>query len=176
MRAALMWTISDFPAYFMLSGWKTIGQLAFPHCANDHDADNLSRGGKTTWRVKENKILSEDNGMDDEDDKDGLCELQEKFREPVDRNALCPRAVGGSDKKNRVYRVGSSESIFYNSNNMPYSSSFTVEEENQKLKYQLTEINERVKVMENQLAKIIETNSARLSRPPFDLDGQNDNN
>ena len=28
MRAALMWTISDFPAYAMLSGWGTAGKLA----------------------------------------------------------------------------------------------------------------------------------------------------
>ena len=30
MRAALMWTISDFPAYSMLSGWSTVGKLACP--------------------------------------------------------------------------------------------------------------------------------------------------
>ncbi|GAU27327.1 hypothetical protein TSUD_05530 [Trifolium subterraneum] len=32
MRAALMWTINDFPAYGMLSGWSTHGKLACPHC------------------------------------------------------------------------------------------------------------------------------------------------
>ena len=30
MRAALMWTINDFPAYGMLSGWSTHGLLACP--------------------------------------------------------------------------------------------------------------------------------------------------
>ena len=30
MRAALMWTVSDFPAYAMLSGWSTAGKLACP--------------------------------------------------------------------------------------------------------------------------------------------------
>lgn len=28
LRAVLMWTISDFPAYAMLSGWTTHGRLA----------------------------------------------------------------------------------------------------------------------------------------------------
>ncbi|KAK6793629.1 hypothetical protein RDI58_007082 [Solanum bulbocastanum] len=33
MRAALMWTINDFPAYAMLSGWSTKGKFACP-CFN----------------------------------------------------------------------------------------------------------------------------------------------
>nr|XP_025670299.1 uncharacterized protein LOC112770094 [Arachis hypogaea] len=32
MHAALLWTISDFPAYAMLSGWSTKGKLACPSC------------------------------------------------------------------------------------------------------------------------------------------------
>ncbi|XP_059292682.1 uncharacterized protein LOC132046145 [Lycium ferocissimum] len=32
MRASLMWTINDFPAYGMLFGWMTAGKLACPHC------------------------------------------------------------------------------------------------------------------------------------------------
>ncbi|XP_060183378.1 uncharacterized protein LOC132613386 [Lycium barbarum] len=32
MRASLMWTINDFPAYAMLSGWSTKGKLACPCC------------------------------------------------------------------------------------------------------------------------------------------------
>ncbi|XP_042437085.1 uncharacterized protein LOC122023056 [Zingiber officinale] len=32
MRAALLWTISDFPGYAMLSGWSTKGKLACPCC------------------------------------------------------------------------------------------------------------------------------------------------
>ena len=57
MRAALMWTVSDFPAYSMLSGWKTAGHLACPHCAHDHDAYSLSHGGKTTWFDNHRKFL-----------------------------------------------------------------------------------------------------------------------
>ncbi|XP_021771721.1 uncharacterized protein LOC110735847 [Chenopodium quinoa] len=32
LKAALLWTISDFPAYAMLSGWSTKGEFACPNC------------------------------------------------------------------------------------------------------------------------------------------------
>ncbi|KAL0361114.1 UNVERIFIED_CONTAM: hypothetical protein Sradi_3795900 [Sesamum radiatum] len=35
MRAALLWTINDFPAYANLSGWSTKGELACPSCHKD---------------------------------------------------------------------------------------------------------------------------------------------
>ncbi|XP_020994157.1 uncharacterized protein LOC107479503 [Arachis duranensis] len=35
MHAALLWTINDFSAYAMLSGWSTKGKLAYPCCKND---------------------------------------------------------------------------------------------------------------------------------------------
>ncbi|XP_010518611.1 PREDICTED: uncharacterized protein LOC104793884 [Camelina sativa] len=49
MRAALMWTISDFPAYGMLSGWSTHGRLACPYCQDNTDAFQLRHGRKTSW-------------------------------------------------------------------------------------------------------------------------------
>jgi len=49
LRAALMWTISDFPAYSMLSGWSTAGKLACPYCMEDAQSFRLRHGGKTTW-------------------------------------------------------------------------------------------------------------------------------
>lgn len=35
MRASLLWTISDFPAYANLSGWSTKGKYACPSCHKD---------------------------------------------------------------------------------------------------------------------------------------------
>lgn len=35
LHAALLWTISDFSAYTMLSGWSTKGEFACPYC-NKH--------------------------------------------------------------------------------------------------------------------------------------------
>ncbi|KAK2444836.1 peroxidase P7 [Trifolium repens] len=49
MKAALMWTINDFPAYGMLSGWGTHCKLACPICMEDTKAFTLKNGGKATW-------------------------------------------------------------------------------------------------------------------------------
>ncbi|XP_057775267.1 uncharacterized protein LOC130994246 [Salvia miltiorrhiza] len=45
MRAVLIWTISDFSAYSMLSGWSTAGRLACPHCMENTDAFTLEKSG-----------------------------------------------------------------------------------------------------------------------------------
>ena len=47
--AILMWTINDFPAYGMMSGWSTAGKLACPCCIKDTKAFTLKHGGKNLW-------------------------------------------------------------------------------------------------------------------------------
>ena len=49
LRAALMWTISDFLAHSMLSGWGSVGKYACPYCMKDSDAFSLTKGGKMSW-------------------------------------------------------------------------------------------------------------------------------
>ncbi|XP_010456912.1 PREDICTED: uncharacterized protein LOC104738435 [Camelina sativa] len=49
LKAVLLWTISDFPAYGMLSGWTTHGRLACPICMDDTNAFQLPAGRKTCW-------------------------------------------------------------------------------------------------------------------------------
>jgi len=49
MRAALMWTINDFPAYGMVSGWSTHGKLACPYCMENNRAFTLTNGGKASF-------------------------------------------------------------------------------------------------------------------------------
>jgi hypothetical protein len=46
MRAALMWTINDFPAYGMVSSWSTHGKLACPYCMENNKAFMLTNRGK----------------------------------------------------------------------------------------------------------------------------------
>ncbi|XP_071931860.1 uncharacterized protein [Coffea arabica] len=41
MRAAILWTISDFPAYGYLSGWSTSGYKACPCCLDDTASQRL---------------------------------------------------------------------------------------------------------------------------------------
>ncbi|CAM8901310.1 unnamed protein product [Rhodiola kirilowii] len=49
LRAALMWTISDFPAYAMLSGWSTQGKLGCPYCMEDTKTFVLKNGRKVSY-------------------------------------------------------------------------------------------------------------------------------
>ncbi|KAI3745705.1 hypothetical protein L6452_08111 [Arctium lappa] len=49
MRAILLWTVSDFPAYAMLSGWSTHGKLACPYCRDKAGSFQLQNGGKSCW-------------------------------------------------------------------------------------------------------------------------------
>jgi hypothetical protein len=49
MRAALMWTINDFPAYGMLSGWSTHGKLACSYLMENNKAFTLANGGKASF-------------------------------------------------------------------------------------------------------------------------------
>ena len=49
MFASLLWTISDFPAYAMLSGWSTAGRLACPYCMDETRAFSLPHGKKISW-------------------------------------------------------------------------------------------------------------------------------
>ncbi|XP_056843317.1 uncharacterized protein LOC130495813 [Raphanus sativus] len=56
LRAVLMWTISDFSAYAMLSGWRTHGRLACPYCMDQTDAFQLKNGRKQVGEEIWNKV------------------------------------------------------------------------------------------------------------------------
>jgi len=49
MRAALMWTINDFSASGMVSGWSTHGKLACPYCIENNKAFTLTNKGKSSF-------------------------------------------------------------------------------------------------------------------------------
>jgi hypothetical protein len=59
MRAALMWTINDFPAYGMLSGWSMHGKLAYPYCMENNKAFTLTNGVKTSFFYYHHRFLPE---------------------------------------------------------------------------------------------------------------------
>ena len=46
MRAVFLWTISDFPAYVMLSGWTAHGKLSCSYCQDNTYAFQLKTDGK----------------------------------------------------------------------------------------------------------------------------------
>lgn len=49
MRAAVLWTINDLPAYANLSGWATYGNLACPICQMDTHYCRLKNGRKCSF-------------------------------------------------------------------------------------------------------------------------------
>lgn len=49
MLAALLWTISDFPGYAMLSGWNTKGYMACPYCNYNTNSIYLSHSRKVCY-------------------------------------------------------------------------------------------------------------------------------
>ncbi|XP_057739900.1 uncharacterized protein LOC130957009 [Arachis stenosperma] len=49
MKAALLWTISDFPAYGMLFGWSTHGRLSCPICMKNTKSFRLQHDAKPCW-------------------------------------------------------------------------------------------------------------------------------
>ncbi|GAA0161956.1 hypothetical protein LIER_18153 [Lithospermum erythrorhizon] len=50
MRVGLMTTVSDFPAYIMLSGWSTKGYLACPSCHYETDGQHLPHSNKLCYQ------------------------------------------------------------------------------------------------------------------------------
>ncbi|XP_072074365.1 uncharacterized protein [Arachis hypogaea] len=59
LHAALLWTISDFPAYAMLSGWSTKGKLACPCCNYDTSSCYLKHSRKMCY-MDHRKFLAMD--------------------------------------------------------------------------------------------------------------------
>jgi hypothetical protein len=60
MRVAFVWSIHDFPAYGMFSGWSTPGRLCCPVCMGDIDAFRLKYGGKFCFFDCHHWFLSHD--------------------------------------------------------------------------------------------------------------------
>lgn len=57
MHAALLWTISDFPAYSMFSGWSRAGKFVGPHCFDDTESFRLPFNGKLSWFNNHRRFL-----------------------------------------------------------------------------------------------------------------------
>ncbi|XP_059292245.1 uncharacterized protein LOC132045694 [Lycium ferocissimum] len=86
LRATLMWTINDFPAYGMLSGWMTAGKLACPYCMENTKSFTLKHGKKNSWFDCHRQFLP----MDHE-----FRSMKNAFRKnKIERNYPPPRLSG----------------------------------------------------------------------------------
>lgn len=85
MKAAVIWTISDFPALGILKGWSTHGALSCPSCMDPSVAFNLKHGRKPSyfgchrrWLKRNHKYRAEKN----------------KFNNKTERRNPPPRRTG----------------------------------------------------------------------------------
>ncbi|GKB81172.1 leucine-rich repeat protein [Tanacetum coccineum] len=57
LRAALLWTINDFPAYGMLSGWSVKGYNACPTCMDETSSHYLKWGRSSDSTKSGDEVL-----------------------------------------------------------------------------------------------------------------------
>ncbi|XP_016559092.2 uncharacterized protein LOC107858817 [Capsicum annuum] len=104
MRAALLWTIIDFPAYANLSGWSIKGTLACPSCNEDTPSTQLKYGHKFSymgaWRSNKR-------------DFNGEVERRPTSKNSIWRRCFTPAAYStlgdmkfGKTQKKRKYEKG----------------------------------------------------------------------
>ncbi|XP_038698007.1 uncharacterized protein LOC119995565 [Tripterygium wilfordii] len=77
MRAAIMWTINDFPAYGNLSGWCTYGRFACPVCNEDTSSMRLKYGKKFCYMYHRRFLDHSSNYRNDAKSFDGTKELRD---------------------------------------------------------------------------------------------------
>ncbi|XP_071726724.1 uncharacterized protein [Rutidosis leptorrhynchoides] len=91
MRAGMVWTINDFPAYANLSGWSTKGKLACPSCHKRTRSIRLRRSRKFVF-MGHRRLLSKRHAYrKDKNSFDGTEELETK-----------PTCLTGSDVLNEL--------------------------------------------------------------------------
>jgi hypothetical protein len=49
LRVEYLWSVHDFMAYAIFTGWSTHGILTCPYCSSDIDCFRLAHGGKITY-------------------------------------------------------------------------------------------------------------------------------
>ncbi|XP_048489971.1 uncharacterized protein LOC125491934 [Beta vulgaris subsp. vulgaris] len=88
LHAALLWTVSDFPAYSMLSGWATAGKKACPYCMEETKAFWLDNGNKVSWFDCHRKFLPHDHPF---------RKNKTAFRKNKVENGMVPAMMSGDD-------------------------------------------------------------------------------
>ncbi|CAN6555514.1 unnamed protein product [Malus baccata var. baccata] len=96
MRAAMMWTVNDFPAYAMVSGWMTKGYLACPICKENVTSSWHARKvcylGHRRWLPWDNEWHIEGKTKD-------MIEARLDLERMGIRSSMWMQRVGGTLKK-----------------------------------------------------------------------------
>nr|GFB45563.1 hypothetical protein [Tanacetum cinerariifolium] len=109
LKATLMWTVNDFLAYGMLSGWSTHGKLSCPYCMEKSKAFTLKHGRKTSFFDCHRQFLPR--GHSFRRNKDGFIKGR------VERDEPPPRLSGKEFTGFGVYHNWTKRSIFWD---LPY--------------------------------------------------------
>ena len=127
LRAALLWTINDFPAYGMLSGWTVKGYTACPTCMDETSSQYLKWGTKVCYMGHRRFLPLSHRWRKDKKNFDGSVDDREpiapKSGDEVLHDIHC--SIGGPhsfvNKKKRKYseerRGWKKKSVFFN---LPY--------------------------------------------------------
>ncbi|KAL1225344.1 hypothetical protein V5N11_009003 [Cardamine amara subsp. amara] len=102
MKAVLMWTISDLPAYGMLSGWTRHGRLSSLYCLGRTDAFQLKYGRKTSWFDCHRRFLII---------RDAYRRNKTLFRRNTIVHALPPVYLTGEELEAQIDHYGAQETV-----------------------------------------------------------------
>ncbi|XP_074356308.1 uncharacterized protein LOC141696010 [Apium graveolens] len=86
LHASLLWTISDFPGYGILSGWSTKGKLACPSCHYETSSTYLKHSKKVVY-LNHQKFLPPDHKWRSD---------RRRFNEDVEMLS-CPDILSGAE-------------------------------------------------------------------------------
>ncbi|GJR92025.1 uncharacterized protein Tco_0216036 [Tanacetum coccineum] len=127
LRAALLWTINDFSAYGMLSGWSVKGYNACPTCMDETSSHYLKWGRKVCYTGHRRFLPLSHKWRKDKTNFDGLVDnrapIAPKSGDEVLHDIECSIGVSHSmvNKKKRKYLEGTKgwnkKSVFFN---LPY--------------------------------------------------------
>ncbi|KAL6584538.1 hypothetical protein OROMI_003827 [Orobanche minor] len=92
LQASLLWTISDFPGYALLSGWSTKGKLACPSCHYETSSIYLKHSKKVVY-LNHRKFLPPDHKWRSD---------KRKFNGQVEMNG-CPEMLTGEQVEELLY-------------------------------------------------------------------------
>jgi len=101
MKATLMWTINDFPAYGMLFGWSTHGKFACPYCMGDIKSFTLKSGGKPCWFDCHRQFLPINHSFH----RDQCSYKKSVVEKSVVEKSLPPQEFSGMDVINQVNQL-----------------------------------------------------------------------
>ncbi|GKC42991.1 transposon, En/Spm-like protein [Tanacetum coccineum] len=76
LRASLLWTVNDFPAYANLSGWSTKGRVACPVCTSSTHSTWLKHGRKFCYMGHRRWLEPNHNYRSQMDRFDGTIETE----------------------------------------------------------------------------------------------------